>query len=265
MWRVVGWSVANVLMVVVLQGAIEFLVTDVLQMRSLLKVKGSRWGLNHLPYPWTMVKHAVGGLVARNVSAFVVLLMLLAKRLADLCDQVLQYYIHTYLLHSPNGGRLADWHQSWHHSITIPYSFVANYDHPVCHLLHRFIPLYLPAIALRMHILTYLFLIVLFSLEEVFVYSGYSILPSTIMLRGMARRTDAHMMSEGDGNYGPLGVLDWVHDTTLGKDIVDDLKAEMEKHHVEEKAGRAIDGAGDAASGFAGKLKARARRGKGKK
>jgi hypothetical protein len=141
---------------------------------------------------------------------------------------------------------------------------VANYDHPICHLLHRFLPLYLPAITLRMHILTYLFLVVLFSLEETFVYSGYSILPSTIMLKGMARRTDAHMMSEGDGNFGPLGVLDWIHDTTLGKDVVDDLKAEMEKHHVEEKAGHAIEGAGDAASGLAGRLRGKAS-GKGRK
>jgi hypothetical protein len=73
-----------------------------------------------------------------------------------------------------------------------------------------------------------------------------------------ARRTDAHMMSEGEGNYGPLGVLDWIHDTTLGKDVVDDLKMEMEKHHVDEKASNAIDGAGDAAGGLAGKLRAKA-------
>jgi hypothetical protein len=109
-----------------------------------------------------------------------------------------------------------------------------------------------------MHILTYLLLIAFFSLEETFVYSGYNILPSTIMLRGMARRADAHMMSEGEGNFGSLGVLDWIHDTTLGKDVMDDLKAEMEKHHVEEKASNAIDGAGDAASGLAGKLRAKA-------
>jgi hypothetical protein len=109
-----------------------------------------------------------------------------------------------------------------------------------------------------MHILTYLVLIVLFSLEETFVYSGYSILPSTIMLRGMARRTDTHMMSEGEGNFGPFGVLDWVHDTTIGKDVVEDLKAEMEKHHVDEKASNAIDGAGEAASGFASKLRGKA-------
>jgi hypothetical protein len=68
MWRVVGWSVANVCLTVAVQAAVEWVVTDVLRMRSLLQIKGSKWGLNHLPYPWTMIKHAVMGLLARNVS-----------------------------------------------------------------------------------------------------------------------------------------------------------------------------------------------------
>jgi uncharacterized membrane protein len=57
LWRVVGWSVANVCLTVVVQAAVEWAVTE-----------GSKWGLNHLPYPWTMIKHAVMGLLARNVS-----------------------------------------------------------------------------------------------------------------------------------------------------------------------------------------------------
>jgi hypothetical protein len=258
--RVVAWSVANVLMCVALQAAVEFLVTDVLRMKSLLLIKGSRWGLNHLPNPWTMVKHALVGVMARNVSHES---CMFDGNADDV--QVLQYYIHTNLLHSLSGGRLADWHANWHHSVQVPYSFVANYDHPVCHALHRWLPLYLPAIALRMHILTYLLLVAFFSLEETFVYSGYNVLPSTIMIRGMARRTDAHMLSEGDGNYGSVGILDWCHGTTLGKDVMEDLKAEMEKHDVEEKTGRAIDGAGDAASGLADKIKSKARKGRAKR
>ncbi|KAF1927861.1 sterol desaturase family [Didymella exigua CBS 183.55] len=242
--RVVLWSVGNVMACVVLQAAIEWVVTDVLRMKSLLLIKGSRWGLNHLPNPWTMVKHALAGVLAHNV---------------------LQYYIHTHLLHSPSGGRLADWHANWHHSVQVPYSFVANYDHPVCHAVHRWLPLYLPAVALRMHILTYLLLIAFFSLEETFVYSGYNVLPSTIMIRGMARRTDAHMLSEGDGNYGSVGILDWCHGTTLGKDVMEDLKAEMEKHDAEEKTGRVIDGAGDAVSGLAARIKSKARKGRSRK
>jgi hypothetical protein len=67
--RVVAWSCANVLLMVALQAGIEFLVTDILQMKSLLFIKGSRWGLNHLPNPWTMVKHGAIGFVSRNVSS----------------------------------------------------------------------------------------------------------------------------------------------------------------------------------------------------
>ncbi|KAF1955698.1 hypothetical protein CC80DRAFT_473482 [Byssothecium circinans] len=242
--RVAAWAVFNVLLAVGVQAGIEWLMTDVLKMKSLLVIKGSKWSLNHLPNPWSLLKHALIGLVSRNV---------------------LQYYIHQKLLHSPNGGALARWHKTWHHSVQVPYSFVAAYDHPACYLVHRFLPIYLPAIAFRFHMMTYLLLLAVFSLEELFTYSGYSILPSTIMLKGMARRVDAHMISEGKGNYGPLGVLDWAHGTTLGADVMDDLQEEMEKHHVQERTGRAIDDAGDAANGMTGKLKARARKGRGKK
>ena len=66
--HVAVWSVANVLLGVLVQAAIEFVVTDVLNMKSLLRIKGSRWGLNHLPSPWSMVKHALAGVLMRNVS-----------------------------------------------------------------------------------------------------------------------------------------------------------------------------------------------------
>lgn len=70
--KVVMWSIANVLLTVAIQAAVEWLVTDVLRMRSLLLIKGSKWGLNHLPNPWTMVKHAIIGLLARNVRLITV-------------------------------------------------------------------------------------------------------------------------------------------------------------------------------------------------
>jgi hypothetical protein len=262
--RVVAWSVFNVLLGVAIQAGLEWLVTDVLHFRSLLLIKGSKWTLNHLPNPWTLVKHTFLGLILRNVSST------LPFKIARICltvAQVFQYYIHQRILHDPNGNPLADLHQCWHHSIRTPYSFVAAYDHPVCYLLHRFLPLYLPAIAFRFHIMTYLLLLAIFSLEELFTYSGYNVLPSTIMLRGMARRVDAHMLSEGNGNFGPLGVLDWVHGTTLGRDVMDDLKAEMDKHDVQERSGQALEDAGNkangAANGLASKMKGRARKGRG--
>lgn len=72
---VVAWSVANVVLCVVLQAGIEFVVTDVLRMKSLLVMKGSRWGLNHLPSPWGMVKDALVGVLARNVSLLLCLVI----------------------------------------------------------------------------------------------------------------------------------------------------------------------------------------------
>lgn len=241
--RVVAWSVFNVLLSVAIQAGLEWLVTDVFHFRSLLLIKGSKWTLNHLPNPWSLVKHTFLGLILRNV---------------------LQYYIHQRILHDPNGNALAKLHQCWHHSIRTPYSFVAAYDHPACYLLHRFLPLYVPAIVFRFHIMTYLLLLAIFSLEELFTYSGYNVLPSTIMLRGMARRVDGHMMSEGDGNFGPLGVLDWAHGTTLGRDVMDDLKAEMDKHDVQERSGQAMEDAGDAANGAVNGLASKMKR-RGKK
>ncbi|OCK77541.1 hypothetical protein K432DRAFT_303978 [Lepidopterella palustris CBS 459.81] len=221
--RVVWWSCFNVLLGVTLQAGIEWVVTDVLHLRSVLAIKGGRWSLNHLPSPLSMLKNLAAGLVLQNV---------------------LQYYIHSTILHSHMNNYLAHWHQTWHHSVRAPYSFAANHDHPICYLIHRFLPLYIPAIIFRFHIMTYLILLSLFSLEEVFTYSGYSVLPSTIMLRGMARRTDVHMMSQGKGNYDPAGVLDWVHGTTLGNDVLDDVRDEMEKHNVQDKAGNALDSVG---------------------
>jgi hypothetical protein len=159
--------------------------------------------------------------------------------------QVLQYYIHRFALHAPN-SQLTKLHMAWQHSVRAPYAFVANYDHPLAWLVGRWLPLYLPAMVFRMHVLTFNLLLILVSLEEVFVYSGYSILPSNILLGGVARRQDAHLMSNGKGNFGPWGVLDWVHGTTIGDaDVMDDIQEEMEKHHVDEKAGKAVEaGAG---------------------
>lgn len=225
------------LLAVALQAGIEWLVTDVLKLRSILVIKDSVWSFNHLPNPWTMAKNIAEGLILRNV---------------------LQYYIHLYLLHYLSSTYLTRRHLAWQHSIRAPYSFVANYDHPICFLLHHLLPLYLPAYLFRFHIMTYPILLAIFSLAEVFTYSGYNVLPSTIMLRGMARRTDAHMMSVGKGNYAPIGVLDWCHGTTLGADVMDDVRGEMEKHDVQERAGKAMDDMGT-------RQKGRARRSRGKK
>ncbi|KAL9068593.1 MAG: hypothetical protein Q9157_006453 [Trypethelium eluteriae] len=95
-------------------------------------------------------------------------------------------------------------------------------------------------------------MVALLSLEEAFTYSGYSILPSTIILAGMARRLDGHFMNEGEGNFGASGLLDWAFGTSIGRDVLEDVKAEMEKHDVE---GRTENAVGNAVSNVKGKAR----------
>lgn len=97
------------------------------------------------------------------------------------------------------------------------------------------------------------------------MYSGYSVLPSTIILSGMARRAEAHFLTEGQGNFAPWGLLDWVHGTTIGGDVVEDMRDELEKHNVPEKANNAIDNASDAVDNLGSRIKNRRSKGRGKK
>lgn len=59
------------------------------------------------------------------------------------------------------------------------------------------------------------------------------------MLGGFARRQDMHSRGRGKGNFAPWGFMDWVHGTSIGGDVVDDIKDEADKHHVKERSGRA--------------------------
>ena len=93
-----------------------------------------------------------------------------------------------------------------------------------------------------MHLLTYLLLLSLTTLEETLALSGYSTIPG-IMLGGIARRQDLHSETGGKGNFAPLGVLDWVHGTSIGADLMDDVTDEAEKHNVKERGESAWAGA----------------------
>lgn len=101
----------------------------------------------------------------------------------------------------------------------------------------------------RLHLLTYLVLESLVSLEETLALSGYAAIPG-IMLGGIARRQDQHNQSQGKGNFAPWGLMDWIHGTSIGADVVDDMKDEAEKHNVAERSSRALSSAKE--SGKAG-------------
>ena len=106
---------------------------------------------------------------------------------------------------------------------------VANYDHPIAYVVHVFLPAYLPALLFRFHLLTYHLYLAIVSLEETFAYSGYNVLPSGLILGGIARRQERHLMNNGEVNFGCFGVLDFALGTGHGQDLVDEVTEEVQE------------------------------------
>ncbi|KAF2672454.1 sterol desaturase family [Microthyrium microscopicum] len=214
--KVVVVSVFNTLLGVGLLVGLEVLSTKVLRWRTLLSVS------KQLPMPWKAVQSIFWGLFNRGV---------------------LQYLIHRFVLHEGRSP-VAKLHKSWQHSVASPFSLVAAYDHPLPYLLHHWIPLYVPAIFFRTHLLPFMVIEAIVSMEELLTYSGYSVLPSAILVKGMARRTDLHFLTKGKGNFAAFGAVDWISGTSVGGDVVDDLKAEWDKHDMDDKVQDGADKAG---------------------
>ncbi|KAL2018675.1 hypothetical protein VTK56DRAFT_510 [Thermocarpiscus australiensis] len=219
-----------------------------------------------LPLPWQMIKH---------------LALLFTAR------EILTYYIHRHLLHgqpapylsvsksraiptpkltkTKPGGRIADLHaQHAHARRAPPFSLLLKADHPIPFLLHRFVPLYLPALALsrhhgNLHLLTFLVFVALTALEETLATSGYAVVPGIVM-GGVARRTALHHAHpRAGGNFGSWGVLDWAHGTSLGGDVMADLQAEAGKHQgdVGGAVQEGVDGLRRAGKGRSGRRRSK--------
>ncbi|KAJ5904383.1 hypothetical protein N7504_006766 [Penicillium tannophilum] len=215
--KVVAWSLFNVLLGTILQAAVETLLVQGLAIRSAVKVS------MRLPMPWEMGKGLILGLLIR---------------------EVLTYYVHRYVLHNSKSvftRYMTRAHQSWYHSLRTPFPLTAHYDHPLVYLLVRFLPTYLPALLLRLHMLTYVLFLSIVSLEETFAYSGYTVMPTSFFLGGMARRTDEHLLEDGEGNFGPWGIMDWVFGTSIGDSIGDDALSELDEHEVEKQVRKAME------------------------
>ncbi|KAJ6109244.1 hypothetical protein N7486_001478 [Penicillium sp. IBT 16267x] len=216
--KVAAWALFNVLLGTVLQAAVETLLVQGLGIRSAVKVS------MRLPMPWEMGKGLILGLLIR---------------------EVLTYYVHRYALHNSQSfftRYLTEAHQSWYHSLRTPFPLTAHYDHPLVYILARFLPTYLPALFLRFHMLTYILFLSTVSLEETFAYSGYTVMPTSFILGGIARRTDEHLIREGGGNFGPWGFLDWVFGTSIGDSTVeDDLMAEMDEQEIEKQVRKTLE------------------------
>lgn len=236
--RILTISLGNMLLSIALEGVVSHGVA-IFTGRSVMPVTATP------PLPWTILKHIV--------------LLFLGR-------EIVTYYVHRHLLHSESARvnrqnspysfssfsssllkKLSTWHLAAlpHARKAPPFSLLLFADHPAVSLLLRFIPIYVPALVLRPHLLTYLAFVALVTLEEMFTHSGYAIVPG-IVLGGMTRRTGTHYCNDGRGNFGTWGLLDWAHGTSVGgQDLVDDVKKEAEKHNLPAKSQRV---AGDTAN-----------------
>ncbi|GAP82795.1 putative sterol desaturase family protein [Rosellinia necatrix] len=210
-------AVVNLALSTALQAGISVAATSLLR-RPLFKTSTA------LPLPWQVVKH-IGVLCAAR--------------------EVLAYYAHRHVLHAAR-GRVARLHARYAHprAAAAPYSLMLYADHPVPLALGRLLPVYLPALAVRPHLLTYFLFALLTTVEETLSMSGYSVVPGIVM-GGITRRTAAHYASGGRGNYGAWGLLDWANGTGVGKGVVEDVRDEAEKRQVKERGKMAVDDTGN--------------------
>ncbi|KKY27121.1 putative sterol desaturase family [Phaeomoniella chlamydospora] len=216
--KIAGWSLFNLVLSTLLQSLTEILFVRLLGIRSALRVTTS------LPMPWGIFKDLFRGFLAREVFS---------------------YISHRYILHSISSHYILDkistLHMTWYHSLSTPYPLTGHYDHPLPYTIHKFLSTYIPAVLFRFHLLTYFLFLIIISLEETFAYSGYSTVPTNFILGGIARRTDAHVLCEGEGNFAPLGISDWIMGTSVGGDIAEDVREEAVKHDVPERVGNGVE------------------------
>jgi hypothetical protein len=89
---------------------------------------------------------------------------------------------------------------------------------------------------------TFLLYIAAISIEETFAYSGYTFMPTSFFLGGIARRNETHLIYSGEGNFGPWGILDWILGTSMGEtDFEDDVRNEARDHQLGQRVRHAMD------------------------
>jgi hypothetical protein len=207
-----------------------------------------------LPLPWQMVKHVAVLVAARELLTYSIHRYVLHERKCQGTPRSTTATATTRRSRWPWPFRrsslsLADLHAKHAHARSAPpFSLLVMADHPLPFLLHRFVPTYVPAVVLslwggKVHLLTYFVFVAMVTLEETLAMSGYSIVPGIIM-GGMASRTALHYARPSAGNYGCLGLTDWVAGTSVGRDVIKDLRDEAGKHGLRERGENVVEGVG---------------------
>lgn len=148
-----------------------------------------------------------------------------------LVEEVMFFYSH-WLLHQPMFfGRV----HKIHHEFKAPIAFAATYAHPFEMFLGNVLPLLVGPLVFRMHLASLALWLFLSVLSTEMHHSGYDF--PWYLNHGQPKFHDDHH-KYFVGNYGLLGLLDWVHSTTIN-DREMERKKKKEQQLKQDEHGQA--------------------------
>lgn len=118
--------------------------------------------------------------------------------------EVLFYYSHRWLHSKAMYARVHKVHHEW----KAPTAIAASYAHPLEHMVSNVLPGVVGATLWRVHYVSLLFFALQGLVATLWAHSGYE------HPQGSGVHDRHHQYF--DGNYGHLGILDWLHGTSVG-------------------------------------------------
>jgi methylsterol monooxygenase len=124
------------------------------------------------------------------------------------CEEVMFFYSH-WLLHHPS---IYAYIHKIHHQFTAPIALAAIYAHPIEVIFSNIVPLLTGPILCRAHVVTYILWACVGIITTETHHSGYR-MPWTPPFDHQPNFHDYHHEYFNRGNYGLLGVMDYLHGT----------------------------------------------------